>query len=239
LAGPEAARIIGPQGLLLELPMGNAPTPITSSPIYLFYGLEHRRPMLNGSANILPPGYERLYYEMQSFPAPATLDIIEGLGVKFVVVHTGGLAAEANRAELEKQAGPGGRLEVVQSFADPADSRFKAVVYRVKATPQRFQKLAALIPTGSSVLLADTNSGRRLYTYILAGLIGPDRHYFAPYSTVYSAVIGGVRLAQPQQTFDYAIFYRSGGPNPADYGFSQADRIPLADFDTIELYHKK
>jgi hypothetical protein len=156
-----------------------------------------------------------------------------------VVVHIGGLAAEANRAELEKRAGPGGRLEAVQSFADPTNSRFKAVVYRVKANPQRFQKFAELIPAGSSVLLADTNSGRRLYSYTLAGLIGPDRRYFAPYSTVYSAVVGGVQLARPNQTFDYAIFYRSGGPSPADYGFSPADRIPLADFDTVELYHKK
>ncbi len=241
LASPEADRLIGPQDLLLELPMDTQPTPITSSPIYLFYGLDHRRPMLNGSANILPAGYDRLYYEMQSFPAPATLDIIEGLGVKFVIVHTANLAADANRAELEKQAGSGGRLELVQGFPNSADSRFKDAVYRVKPDAGRFQPLAALIPAGSSVLLADTNSHRRLYTYTLAALLGPDKHYFAPYSTVYSEVVGGVQTAQPGQKFDYALFYKSGGPNPTDYGFTPADRIPLppGDFDTISLYHKK
>jgi hypothetical protein len=239
LAGPEARQVIGPKDLLLELPMGTTPTPITSSPIYLFYAQEHRRPMLNGSANILPAGYDRLYYEMQSFPAPATLDIIEGLGVKFVVVHTRELAADANRAELEKQAGPGGRLEAVRSFADPADSRFKEVVYRVKPDPQRFQRFAELIPAGSSVFLADTNSRRRLYTYTLAGLIGPDRRYFAPFASVYSGQVGGVQLAQPKQTFEYAIFYRSGGPSPADYGFSPADIVAQDALETVVLYRKK
>ena len=240
LAGEEAARTIPDNALLLELPVGEGKTPVNVNPIYLMYGLSHGRPMLNGSANIIPPGYDRLYYEMQSFPAPATLDIIEGLGVKFVVVHTRGLAADANRAELEKQAGPGGRLEAVQSFTDPTDSRFKEAVYRITPAPQRFQALTALIPAGSSVLLADTNSHRRLYTYTLAALLGPNRRYFAPFSTVYSDVVE-VQLAQPGQVFDYAIFYRSGGPNPTDYGFSPSDLIPLpaGDFDTIQLYHKK
>jgi hypothetical protein len=241
LASPEADRLIGPQDLLLELPMDTQPTPITSSPIYLFYGLDHRRPMLNGSANILPAGYDRLYYEMQSFPAPATLDIIEGLGVKFVVVHTVNLAADANRAELEKQAGPGGRLELVQGFPNAADSRFKDAVYRVKPDTARFQPLKALIPPGSSVFLADSNSHRRLYTYALAALLGPDKHYFAPFPTVYSDMVGGVQVARPGQQFDYALFYKSGGPDPASYGFTPADLVPLppGDFDTIALYHKK
>lgn len=241
LAGEEAALIIPGNALLLEVPVGEGRTPVNANPIYLMYGLSHGRPMLNGSSNIFPPGYDRLYYELQSFPAPATLDIIEGLGVKFVVVHTRGLAADANRAELEKQARPGGRLEMVQSFADPTDSRFKEAVYRVKPAPQRFQPLAALIPAGSSVLLADTNSHRKLYTYTLAALIGPNRRYFAPFSTVYNGMVGGVQLAQPGQVFDYALFYRSGGPNPADYGFTPSDLIPLpaGDFDTISLYHKK
>ncbi|MBN9387030.1 MAG: hypothetical protein J0I20_03170 [Chloroflexi bacterium] len=240
LASPEADKIIGPQDLLLELPMDTQPTPITSSPIYLFYGLDHQRPMLNGSANILPAGYDRLYYEMQSFPAPATLDIIEGLGVKFVIVHTANLAADANRAELEKQAGPGGRLELVQGYPS-TDGRFKDAVYRVKPDLQRFQPLASLIPAGSNVLLADTNSHRRLYTYILAALLGADKHYFAPFSTVYAGMVGGVGPIQPGQKFDYAIFYKSGGPNPADYGFTPADLVPLppGDFDTLALYHKK
>lgn len=240
LASPEADRVIGPQDLLLELPMDTQPTPITTSPIYLFYGLYHNRPMLNGSANILPTGYDRLYYEMQSFPAPATLDIIEGLGVKFVIVHTANLAADANRAELEKQAGPGGRLELIQSFPT-ADGRFKDAVYRVKPDPQRSQPLASLIPAGSNVLLADTNSHRRLYTYTLAALLGPDKHYFAPFWTIYAGVLGGVKEAQPGQQFDYAIFYKSGGPNPADYGFTPADLVPLppGNFDTLALYHKK
>jgi hypothetical protein len=220
--------------------MDTQPTPITSSPIYLFYGLDHQRPMLNGSANILPAGYDRLYYEMQSFPAPATLDIIEGLGVKFVIVHTANLAADANRAELEKQAGPGGRLELVQGYPS-TDGRSKDAVYRVKSDPQRFQPLASLIPAGSNVLLADTNSHRRLYTYSLAALLGADKHYFAPFSTVYAGMVGGVEQAQPGQKFDYAIFYKSGGPNPADYGFAPADQVPLppGDFDGISLYHKK
>lgn len=240
LTGKSGQETVGSDELLLELPVGSSNSSVNTNPIYLMYGLQHKRPMLNGSANIVPPGYARLVYEMESFPTPATLDIIEALGPKFVIVHTAKLPADANRAELEKQAAPGGRLELVVGYPS-TDGRFKDALYRVKRNPQRFQPLASRIPAGSSVFLADSNSQRRLYTYTLAALLGPGRHYFAPFSTVYRDMMGGVQTAQPGQKFDCAIFYKSGGPNPADYGFTPADLVPLppGDFDSLALYRKE
>src|SRR5437667_11751228 len=56
LAGPQAAQTVPHDALLLELPMDAGGSPANTSPIYLMYGLAHDRPMLNGSANIIPPG---------------------------------------------------------------------------------------------------------------------------------------------------------------------------------------
>ncbi len=241
LAGPEAARIIPKDALLLELPINDQPTAITSNPIYLMYSLAHGRPMLNGSANIVPPGYERLRYEMLSFPSPATLDLAEGLGVQFVLIHTKGLSADANRAELERQTGPDGRLELVKTFeAYDGDSRFKDGVYRVKATPQRFQKLSKLIPPGAEVLLVDHPNGKRLYTAALPRLIGPDRQYFSNYTTIYRDIPGNaVQAAQANRVYEYAIFYRGSGTLPTEFGYNPSDLLPNDENDIIQVYRKR
>ena len=233
LAGPEADKIVDKDALLLELPISDNPTPITSGPIYLLYSLSHGRPMLNGSANIIPPGYDRLFYEMQSFPSPATLDIAEALKVQFLLVHTKGLASDSNRAELARQCAPDGRLELIKTFpALDGDPNYNDAIYRIKPNPQRFQQLSDLIPPGAEVLLAGDAHQHRLYTGILPGLIGSDRHYFSSFNTIYHPEVD---QADPSRIYDYAIFYT--GTDPARYGYTPADRLP-EDNDVIDIYHK-
>ncbi len=240
LAGTEAAQVIERQALLLELPLGDLTTTPGNRPMYLLYSLAHARPMLNGSADFTPPGYDRLCNEMQNFPNAATLDLIEGLQVKFIIVHTAGLASEVSRAELDRQAAPDGRLELVKAFpASEGDPRFKDLVYRVKANPQRFARLAALIPPGAEVLLADQSQALhqpRLYTAVIPSLIGLNRQYFSTYSTIYDPQ---VQPAQPNRVYDYAIFYRNSTAQPTEYGYNPTDLVPLDDNDVIQLYHKR
>ena len=236
LASGASEGLVAHDAVLLELPITQDKTPITSSPIYLLYSLSHGRPMLNGSANILPPGYERLFNEMQSFPSPATLDIVEGLGVRFVLVHTKGLSADANRTELSRQTGPGGRLELVKEFeALDGDGGFKDAIYRVKPT-NRFEKFKSLIPEGSEVFLADNSKARRLYTAALPGLLGPNRRYFSTYSTIYDSQ---VQPAQANRVYDYAFFYRGSGALPTEYGYNPSDLLEGDPNDVIQVYHKR
>jgi hypothetical protein len=229
LASSAAEQVIPKNALLLELPMTELKT---GDPTYLFYGLVHGRPMLNGAGNIIPAGYERLFNEMQSFPSPATLDIIEGLGVGAVVVHPQGLAAQANRDELERQVTPGGRLELLKSFGDGA-------VYKIKPDPTRFDKLRALIPEGASVYLADNLNHSKLYNNILPNLLGGNRTYYSAATTIYDGLKEKILPAVPGQTYDYAIFYRSNGGDPAALGYNPAGLLDSQTNDIIQIYKRK
>jgi hypothetical protein len=242
LAGPEADKVIPGDALLLELPVGLDKTPVNTSPQYLLYGVAHGRPMLNGSPNIIPPGYERLFSEMRRFPTPGTLDIIEGLGVRFVVVHTAGLLNDEKRAELERIAGEGTRLEEIASLPDvdrygqPAPGS-RAVVYRVKADVGRFDRLGAAIPPGSSVLLADHPSKLRLTNTALPNLLGRDRRYFTTYHTIYDPIVGPLQDATPGERYDFAVLYNED--DPASYGYTSEDRVDIGDIELIQVYHKR
>ncbi|MEO6457092.1 MAG: hypothetical protein ABIO92_02285 [Chloroflexia bacterium] len=242
LSGPEADQVIGKDDLLLELPVGEGDRPLNTSPIYLMYNLSHGRPMLNGSSNIVPTGYDRLFYEMRRFPTAPTLDIIEGLGVKFLVVHTRGLISDEKRSDLEAESRPGGRLETVMSFPDyTGDPRFQDVVYRVKPAPERFAKLREAIPEGVRVYLADfSTERRRLYTTVLPRLIGPNRHYTLRYGTIYDKLVapaGSIKYAKRPELGDYVVMYKSDDPGPL--GFSQDDSLDIGENEYIMVYHKK
>ncbi len=242
LAGPEADAMIPGDALLLELPVGLDKTPVNTSPQYLLYGVAHGRPMLNGSPNIIPPGYERLFSEMRRFPTPGTLDIIEGLGVQYVIVHTGGLLNDEKRAELERIAAEGVRLELVVSLPDvdpygqPAPDS-KAVVYRVKTDATRFEWLKSAIPPGSSVLLVDHPSKLRLTNTALPNLLGHDRRYFTTYHTIYDPIVGPLQDAQAGGRYDFAIIYNED--DPANYGYTPEDRVDISDLDLIQVYRKR
>ena len=215
---------------------------MNTSPQYLLYGVAHGRPMLNGSPNIVPPGYERLFSEMRRFPTPGTLDIIEGLGVQFVVVHTGGLLNDEKRADLYRIAAEGTRLEQIADLPDvdpfgQSAPHSKALVYRVKRDAGRFDRLKAAIPPGSSVLLADHPSKLRLTNTALPNLLGHDRRYFTTYHTIYDPIAGPLQDATTGERYDFAVIYNED--DPARYGYAPEDRVDVGDLDLIQVYRKR
>jgi hypothetical protein len=239
LASEEGRAEVPPDALLLELPVSQGESAINTSPIYMVYELEHRRPMLNGSANIVPRGYERLYSEMRRFPTPGTLDIIEGLGVDYLLIHTGGLLNDGKRADLAAEAAsPGGRVQLVRSFPDtpnfPEGSR--AELYRIVPAQGRFDLLREAVPPGSSVWLVDHPARLRLYNTALPALLGPDHTYFADFTTIYDGVTGERRPSQPGALYDFAAIYQ--GDDPAKYGYSEEDRVDIGENDIISIYHR-
>ncbi len=235
LASAQAKEELPPNALLLELPIAEGPSPVNSNPIYLVHSLSHQRPMLNGSANIVPPDYKRLFFEMQKFPNPASLDIIEGIGVRYLIVHNSALSSDFNRNELEKQASPGGRLKTVKSFVDEKGNRH--IIYRVKSASKRFEKLKSVIPSGAEVLLAEHPAKKGLYTSLLPQLLGGERHYFSNYKSIYSAN-DGVSPLQSGKVYDYAIFYRGDTAGVAKNGYLQSDLLYIDPENAFEVYHK-
>jgi hypothetical protein len=239
LAGSESTKTIPKDALLLELPITDYEHPVTSKPIYLVYGLAHGRPMLNASINIIPPGFERFHYDMQQFPAAGTLDVMEALGAKFVIVHTGQLPSE-DRLALQSVTGPQGRLDAVAHFpASTGDPQFEDIVYRVKPDPQRVAKLAAALPPGASVMLSEDISHKHLYTNALARLLGPTWRYFSQYSTIYDQLLGNIRPATPQQFYDRAILYKEAVIYyNGSAGYAPTEAIQGAENDLVQVYKK-
>jgi hypothetical protein len=127
LADPVSYAEVPQDAPVLELPMTGPPTPININPEYVLYGLMHQRPMLNGTANILPPGFQQLYNAVKNFPDERSLDMAESRGVKFLLVHRDNPEITPQSLEsLAKLAGPDGRIEIVKEFE--AD-----VIYRLKS----------------------------------------------------------------------------------------------------------
>ncbi len=212
LGSPESQQIVPASALMLELPL-NVASPVNSYPLYALYNLLYRRPLLDGSANIVPNSYRRLFNEVRDFPDPRSLDVIEGLKVQFVIVHPGLLSA-SQRKTLDDVLKAGERFDTVKNYPD-------ALLLKVK-TSQRFAKLLAAMPSGSQVYLADegkpTTAG--LYTNALIGTLGDKYQYFGDYQTPYNPA---PHTAQPHKVYDFAILYK--GTDSIRLGYSAADMI--------------
>lgn len=222
LASASATPIVPSNALLLELPM-NASNPVNTYPLYALYNLQYRRPLLNGSANIVPPGYTRLFNEMKDFPSVRSLDVIEGLKVQFLIVHPNDLTSN-QRKTLDTELKTANRLEIVKNFGE-------ALLVRVKPDA-RFTGLLRKMPPGSQLLLSDESGNiqsRGLYTTALSGIFGSQYQYFSPYQTIYNPQ---VRSSQPHRVYDFAVLYKN--TSSIESGYSNTNLI--FSNETIEVY---
>jgi hypothetical protein len=190
LARPESRAVVPEDALLIELPItmlhGDNQAGILQS-------LYHRRPMLNGTGNVIPVGYERLVEEMHRFPSSRSLDVLAGLRVQFVLVHVDWLSRMRRQALEEERS----RLELVQ---EGGPHRLYRVVF------PRVDDLRATIPAGSSIALSD---GRGLYTTAFAGILGPEYRYVASRNTVYTALFPTLRVQPASRSIEYVVAYNS------------------------------
>jgi len=89
---------------VLELPMGNRTAQVWSQQcLMMYYSTYHWQPIVNGAGGFFPPWYDRLQPLLQSFPSSASLGVLRGWGVRYVVVH-GGWTGEATAARIARAA---------------------------------------------------------------------------------------------------------------------------------------
>jgi hypothetical protein len=228
LASSASLAQVPPDTILLELPMNVI---INTNPLYSLYNLQYQRPLLDGSANIVPEGYARLFNEMKSFPSPRSLDVLEGLKVGCVIVHPTDLSA-AQRSALVLEIESGSRLELIQQYPD-------SLILKVKPN-HIIDTLAKLIPSGAQVLLGDESGPleqRGLYTNALINLLGNQYQYFSTYRTIYNNA--SVEPPRPKQVYAFAILYKKDNANTstsasASLGYQNSDLI--FSNETIEVY---
>jgi len=220
---PLAGNLVPRDALLIMLPLPTK-NPINTRPDFLIYGLYHQRPMLNGSANIIPPGYPFLLNELANFPDERGLDVLEGLKVRFIIINRPSLSDPAKVA-LSKVLSQGTRLEQVYDGGED-------VLVRVKPG-NRFSPAAKLIKPGSNILLAEEKKYKSLYLLAAAGLLGPEYSYFAPTQTVYSRLLN-IQGSSPNYKYDCLLAYSR--TNPTDYGFTPTNLV--WENEVVRLYRK-
>ena len=112
---PQVYRWLADQGSepVLELPM--AFTPGGPQLDYQYLSTYHWRPTPDGYSGFVPPKHGQIVYEMERFPSERALSLLQALGVRHLVIHTGRFAA-SRWQEMERALSGMVDLELVESF---------------------------------------------------------------------------------------------------------------------------
>ncbi len=192
--------------------------------LYQFYSLYHQRPVVNGSANVLPKGYKALYYELREGPTPRALSILQGLGVTDLVVHYDQLSGEV--ADRTRTLLDGGTTQAQQQVAFGND-----VVYRLAPT-ERFAQLRALILPTAPIYLSRGEDPTGAYGAMLARVLQTNPIYTRVRVEFGRDYISD--LSAPPR-YQYAILYHY--EDPATVGF--ADEPVVWEDDVVRIYGRK
>lgn len=84
---PEVYRVLAaqPPGAVLEYPLTNANELLPVR--YEYFSTFHWRPIVNSGSSIVPQAYVELEAALRSFPDRRAIVLLQGLGVRYVVVH--------------------------------------------------------------------------------------------------------------------------------------------------------
>jgi hypothetical protein len=153
-----------PGAVILELPM-RYDKEFLAWPQY--YSVFHWRKLANGFSGFFPPGFGDLAKLLdENFPSDDSLAVLDALGVRYVTVDKNLLTKPELQAVNER----------VARFADrvhPEQDTQTGAVYRVDARGWG-QEIAALIPRGARVELANERGDRRVLFEIIAAFL-PER----------------------------------------------------------------
>ncbi len=204
-----------PDAVVLELPFVIPDHPDQTGmlgDLYQYYALYHGRPVVNGSANVLPKGYKALYYELREGPTPRALSILQGLGINSLVVHYDELGEEVAAKTHELLDGGTAQAHSEISFGDDT-------VYRIAPT-NRFAQLRALIPRDAPIYLSRGEDPTGAYGGMLAQILADN-----PVYTRVRVEFGRdyISTLDPNARYDYAILYHY--ENPVDVGFAGASVV--------------
>ncbi|HET8626156.1 MAG TPA: hypothetical protein VFL91_01985 [Thermomicrobiales bacterium] len=131
-------------GPVVELPL---PAHDKTSPFANLYSTVYWRPIVGGNSGFEPPAYDGIQQIINTFPAPAAVAFMQGIGIEQVVVHTAALGNGWPAAERAIAADP--RVREVARFGPD-------VVYQL-APDLWMARLVAAVPAGAPVALPDVD----------------------------------------------------------------------------------
>ena len=208
-----------PAGPILELPLTIPATEQNREQLRQYWSTEHWLPRVNASSDIAPRAYAALRRELVAFPDGRTIALLQGLGVRYVVLHR----AQYGRAEWEALAA---QLATQRAVLVLCEERGDDLVYEL-AADERFAKLQAQIPAGDRIFLSGADPAE-LDTYMaVLGWRLRAGH------TLISKIIPtfGQRHIRPEPNMlaDWVICYTN--ETPARYGYPE--NLPVAYEDGI------
>jgi hypothetical protein len=172
-----------------------------------YFSLLHQHPIVNGTANVVPKGYKALVLEMQNFPSPRSIALLQGLAITHIVIHFDQYSSADRAAITQRLAAAPNALSLPERFGDTA-------AYTLAPT-DAFARLRAAIPSGASLSLSRADPlGTGAYMGML-GFVLRDHPLYASLRVDFGETYRGP--PQPGQRYAYAILYRD--EDPAVLGF--------------------
>jgi hypothetical protein len=208
-----------PGGPVLELPMTIPPTEPNREQLRQYWSTANWFPRLNASSDIAPRAYAALRRELTAFPDARTVALLQGLGVRYVIIHR----AQYSRPEWDALTA---RLASQRPALTLREERGDDLVYEL-TRDDRIGKLLTLIPAGDSVFLSGEDPAE-LDTYM--AMIGWRLSDGRALVTKIVPTFGQRHIRpEPGQRSDWLILYQNEAP--PRYGYP--DGLPVVYEDGV------
>ncbi|MGN6562515.1 MAG: hypothetical protein ACTHMU_07635 [Thermomicrobiales bacterium] len=198
-----AAQAPGPA---IELPMDIPANELNREQLRQYWSMPGWHPRVNGSSDIAPRAYAALRQDMARFPDDRTLITLQGLGVRYVIVH---------RAQYPASTWPAiaARLAAYHVTLVPRGTFGDDLAYELQPDP-RFAALRRALPNGAAVLLS-SNDPIKSDTYM--AMLGWQLHDHPLVTWIVPTF--GLRYARPNPDHlpPYVICFQ--GESPTFYGY--------------------
>jgi hypothetical protein len=213
-----------PSGPVLELPMTIPANEANREQLRQYWSTTYWFPRVNASSDIAPRAYAALRAEMAIFPDGRSVPLLQGLGVRYVILHR----AQYGRADWDALAA---RLASHRAVLTLREERGDDLVYEL-APDDRFDKLQALIPAGAQVFLSGEDPAERdTYMAVLGWRLRDSRTLI----TKIVPTFGQVHVRpEPGQLAEWVILYHNEAP--PRYGYPEG--LPVVYEDSVVRVYK-
>jgi hypothetical protein len=114
-----AVRELPKEASLVELPMPAHDWEEFEDAAAVYYSIYHWKNIVNGYSGYAPPGYRVIREAMEEFPSESTFELLNGLAVEYLLVHTQGYRPEKGKEMVRRLRDFASRVELVaQSDGD-------------------------------------------------------------------------------------------------------------------------
>lgn len=195
-----------PPGVTLELPLTVPANELNREQLRQYWSTKHWQWRVNGSSDITPRVYQSLARDLDLFPDPRTLGTLQGLGVRYVIVH---------RAQYPPGAWDtlAARYDAYRVTLQPRGQFGDDFAYELQPD-ERFTALRQAVEPGADVFLSGGDpAGTDTYMAMVGYLLRDHR----PITRIIPTF--GIHYQRPEagRLAAYAVVYKDEDPTRYNY----------------------